>query len=210
MVDSQIHTMGVTSDAILDAFRTVPREQFVPSDRVGVAYTDEDMAIAPGRYLVEPVTHARLLQAALPVASDTALDIACGTGYSAAILGSITSRVVAVDDNPVFLGHAEKQWAGMNLNNIVPHMGALAEGCAAHGPYSLIVVNGSVNAISPNWTDQLAPEGRLVAVVKGLDDKIGRAILLKKSASGVLSQRILFDAAVPFLPGFAPKAEFVF
>ena len=69
MVDSQIHTMGVTSDAILDAFRNVPREQFVPTDRMGVAYTDEDMAIGPGRYLVEPVTHARLLQAALPLVS---------------------------------------------------------------------------------------------------------------------------------------------
>ena len=210
MVDSQIHTMGVTSDAILDAFRSVPREQFVPTDRMGVAYTDEDMAIGPGRYLVEPVTHARLLQAALPLVSDTVLDIGCGTGYSAAILGKIASRVVAVDDNAVFIGHAEKQWSAMNLNNIVPHMGPLAEGCAAHGPYSLIVVNGSIGAISPAWTEQLAPEGRLVAVIKGRNDRIGRAVLIKKSASGILSERVIFDAAVPFLPGFEPKAEFVF
>lgn len=49
MVDSQIHTMGVVNEAILEAFRTVPREQFVPTDRMGVAYNDEDLAVGPGR-----------------------------------------------------------------------------------------------------------------------------------------------------------------
>lgn len=210
MVDSQIHTMGVVDEAILEAFRTVPREQFVPTERMGVAYNDEDLAVGPGRYLLEPLTQARMMQAAEPVPSDIVLDVGGATGYSAALLAKIAMRVVAVDDNAGFLAHAEKEWIQQGLTSIIPHLGALAEGCATHGPYSLIFVNGSVAEIPESLTRLLAAEGRLVAVVKGRNDKIGKAVLVKKSASGALSERVLFDAAVPYLPGFEPKAEFVF
>ncbi len=210
MVDSQIHTMGVVNEAVLEAYRTVPREQFVPTDRMGIAYNDEDMAIAPGRYILEPVTHARLMQAVSPVAGDTVLDIGGTTGYSAAILSAIASRVVAVEDNAVFLAHAEKQWAALGRNGVIPHLGPLSEGCATHGPYSLIFVNGSVASLPTEWVSLLAPEGRLVAVVKGRNDKIGKAVLVQKSPTGAISERVLFDAAVPYLPGFEPRAEFVF
>ena len=33
MVDSQIHTMGVVSEPVLNAFRTVQREKYVPEDK---------------------------------------------------------------------------------------------------------------------------------------------------------------------------------
>jgi len=210
MVDSQIHTMGVVNDDILEAFRIVPREQFVPTDRMGVAYTDEDLAIGPGRYMLEPVTHARLLQAAVPVAGDTALDIGGATGYSAAILAKLVSRVVAVDEEAVFLAHAEKQWAAMGLDNVVVHQGAFTAGAAGFGPYSLIVVNGSVAQIPQTLLAQLAPHGRLICVVKPRNGKIGKAVLAQKSETGAISERILFDAAVPYLPGLEPANEFVF
>jgi len=38
MVDSQIHPMGVSSDAILKAFSDIPREVFVPSSLKDVCY----------------------------------------------------------------------------------------------------------------------------------------------------------------------------
>ncbi len=49
MVDSQIYTMGVVSAGVLDAFRTIRREEFVPPDKRAVAYTDEDLSLGHGR-----------------------------------------------------------------------------------------------------------------------------------------------------------------
>lgn len=210
MVDSQIHTMGVVSEPILDAFRTVPRENFVPDDRRAIAYCDEDLPLAANRCLMEPVTHARLLQAALPNLSDNALDIGCATGYSAAVLSVLCNRVVAVEPDAALLARAESAWASTFCGNIQPHQGAFASGYAPGAPYSLIVVNGSVDHIPSPLMEQLALEGRLVCVVRDANDRIGRALLVTKSASGAISHRILFDAAVPYLPGHQPRVEFVF
>lgn len=210
MVDSQIHTMGVTGEDILNAYRTVHREEFVPEGRRGVAYNDEDMPVAHGRCLMEPVTHARLLQAALPVAWDVVLDVGGATGYSAAILSGLVSRIVAVEPDAALLAVAEATWKKLHCANIVPHQGPFAAGCAAHAPYGLIVVNGSVAEIPAGLVEQLAPGGRLVCIVRKADDRIGRALIVTKSASGAISDRILFDAAVPYLPGHEPRNGFVF
>lgn len=210
MVDSQIHTMGVVSEPVLNAFRTVPREEFVPEGRKGIAYCDEDMPVSANRCLMEPVTHARLVQAATPAANDTVLDVGTATGYSAAILAKLTGRVIALEPDAQLLAQAEKTWSRLGFSNILPHQGPFAGGEASYAPYTLIFVNGSVASVPETLLAQLAPNGRLVAVVKGRDDKIGRAMLYLKSAHDTVSERVLFDAAVPYLPGHEPRNEFVF
>lgn len=211
MVDSQIHTMGVVNDAVLEAFRTVQREKFVPESRRAIAYCDEDLQVTNGRFLMEPVTHARLVQAALPHAGDRVLDIGGATGYSAAVFASLAGRVVAVDVDASLLEIAESNWneAGC-ASAVTPHQGMLADGCPSFGPYSLIFLNGSVAEIPAALLEQLAPGGRLVAVVKKTGDKIGKAIMVTKDDSGIMGERVLFDAAVPYLPGMEPATGFVF
>lgn len=210
MVDSQIHTMGVVSDAILEAYKLVPREEFVPEERKGIAYCDEDMPIGEGRFLMEPVTHARLMQAVNPQAGDTVLDVGGATGYSAAILSRLCERVVAVEQDARFLAHAEQSWLKLGRTNIMPHQGSFAAGNAEQAPYNLIFINGSVAAVPEALLAQLAAHGRLVCVVRNTADRIGRAMLFVKTAGGVVSERVLFDAAVPYLPGLEPRNEFVF
>ena len=210
MVDSQIHTMGVTDDALLEAYRTVPRELFVPEDRRGIAYCDEDFPLGGGRALMEPVTHARLLQSAQPKKSDLVLDVGGATGYSAAILSMVASHVVVVETDEALLNGADQIWRELGISNIAPLKTPLGDAHSAGGPFDLIVVNGAIPSIPKILSDQLAPQGRIVAVIRNRDDRIGRGIIARRDGAGQLSERVLFDAAVPYLPGFEPRKEFVF
>src|ERR1700761_2319246 len=97
MVESQIRTNKVTDPALLAALSRLPRQIFVPSALAGVAYVDKSLRIAPNRYLIEPLTTARLMQAAEVMPTDKVLVIGAGTGYSAAILGDLAASVAAVE-----------------------------------------------------------------------------------------------------------------
>ncbi|MFQ5785842.1 MAG: protein-L-isoaspartate O-methyltransferase [Alphaproteobacteria bacterium] len=208
MVESQIRTNKVTDARVLAALEAVPRELFVPKRLQGVAYVDEDLAIAPGRYLMEPMVLARLLQAAEIESDDVVLDIGCATGYAAAVLARLAATVVAVESDPTLAEDATARLAELDVDNVAVVEGPLEQGYATQGPYDAIVLEGGVDAVPETITGQLAEGGRLVAVVTG-GSRVGKATLMLR-VHGALSRRVLFDAATPLLPGFRIEPGFVF
>src|SRR3546814_7419678 len=97
MIEGQLRPNKVTDEAILSAMGTVPRERFLPNGKRAVAYVDEDIGLGQGRFLMEPIVLARLIQAAGVEPDDLVLDIGCGTGYSAAILALLANTVIALE-----------------------------------------------------------------------------------------------------------------
>jgi protein-L-isoaspartate(D-aspartate) O-methyltransferase len=208
MVESQIRTNKVTDPRVIAAFLEVPREQFVPKAKRGLAYIDEDIALGGGRYMIEPMVLARLLQLAEAKASDLALDIGCGAGYAAAILARLCSTVVAVECDPALAEQAQQTFHDLAVDNVAVIEGPLEAGYAKQAPYDLVLFNGAAPEVPKAIADQVAEGGRVVAVLREADG-VGRGTILRKSG-GVLSGRAMFDAATPLLPGFARAAGFVF
>lgn len=209
MVESQIRTNRVTDPRIIDALGDVPREQFVPKRLRGVAYVDEDIEIAPGRFLMEPMVFARLIQSAEINAGDVCLDIGSATGYSATVLGRLAGTVVALESESEIAREAEENFQRLGADNILLAEGPLENGYPRQGPYDVILLNGAVESVPKALLDQLAEGGRLVAVVCRPGD-YGRATLFV-NIRGQISQRPVFDAAVPPLVGeFSQPAGFSF
>src|SRR5690242_2411363 len=94
MIEAQIRPSNVTDPRILAALDAVARERFVPSASRALAYADVPVPVAPGRFLLDPRSFAKLLQLAGVTADDKVLDVGCGTGYSAAVLARMASSVV--------------------------------------------------------------------------------------------------------------------
>ena len=208
MVECQLRPSKVTDNAVLAAMGSLPRERFLPEMMQSVAYTDEDLCIAPGRYLMEPIVAARLIQAAVPAKSDSALVVGGGAGYEAAVLASMVETVFVVESDPALSAAATKLFSDLALDNIVVVDGALADGLGGQGPYNIILINGSVQYLPESLKAQLAENGRLVCVLDD-GDGIGRATILQRTASGI-SHRTVFDASVPVLDAFRKASGFVF
>jgi protein-L-isoaspartate(D-aspartate) O-methyltransferase len=209
MIENQIRANKVTDDRILEAFDQVPRERFVPRGLEGVAYADEDLHLGDGRYLIEPMILARLLQDALPDENDIALDVGCCTGYSTAILSRLVSTVVAVEDDQALVDAGNQNLAELEFDNAAVVKGPVANGFAKQAPFSLILIAGGVEHVPDSLLSQLSENGRLMTVLYDGNGRIGRAVSMEKTRLGV-SSRIVFDASTPLLPGFAKDAGFVF
>ncbi|MFQ5533765.1 MAG: protein-L-isoaspartate O-methyltransferase [Sphingomonadales bacterium] len=207
MVEGQLRPNKVTDQRIVDAMNAVPRELFVPKALRGVAYVDEDMAVAPGRYIMEPMVLARLLQAADIASDDIVLEIGCATGYATAILARVADTVVAVEEDEALAQGATDNLASLEVANAAVVSGPLNAGYPGEGPYNVIVVGGAVEELNDDIIDQLAEGGRLVAVI--IIGGVGKACLYTR-VGGIVGRRELFDASVPMLPGFAKGADFTF
>lgn len=207
MVLSQLEPNRITDPAVTAAMGAVPRERFVPGGLAGVAYVDEDIEIAPGRYLLEPMMLGRLLQEARVQPRDVVLDVGGGTGYSAAVLARLAAAVVALEDNADLARQAGQTLAALGVEGVTTVVGTLADGRPDQGPYDVILLNGAVPAVPQALLDQLADGGRLMAVVG--NGPTGKAMQYVRRGDRVVS-RVLSDAATPALPGFSAPRGFVF
>lgn len=207
MVDGQLRPNRVVSPALLDAMADVAREDFVPKAAKGIAYMDEDLPVGDGRYLLAPLTLARLIQAAAPGSGDAVLDVAAATGYSSAVLARLAGSVIALEDDKALADQAAATLRDLAIANVQVVVGPLNEGHLKRAPYAVIIINGAVEHIPEALIAQLGEGGRLAAVVG--TGPVGRATLLTKRR-GQASSRVLFDAGVSPLPRFTKEAGFVF
>lgn len=208
MVDSQIRPNKVTDPNIIAAMRNLPRERFLPASLEALAYSDEDVPLGHGRFLMEPMVLARLLQAAEPREGERALVVAAGTGYGAAVLSLCGPRVTALEEDQGLLALA-RDALGSEAPGVNLVAGALAAGWPSGGPYDIVVIEGAVPEIPADIAKQVkADGGRLVAVIAGAG-RTNQAVLAE-SLVGVLSAQPIFDCATPTLPSLRPAPEFVF
>ena len=206
MIDGQLRPNRVTNSALLAAIADLPRERFLPDSLKSVAYADDDVPLGGGRFLMEPMVLARLIQSLQPLPGDKALVVASGRGYGAALLARLVKTVVAVESDAVLAGSASRTMKELNIGNVEQVAGSLAAGAPAGAPYDVILVEGAVREIPPAILAQLADGGRLATVIAGAP---GVAHLVVKEG-GIASGRPIFDAGTPALPGFLPPQRFVF
>ena len=213
MVEGQLRTNKVTDEAVLDGFLTTPRGRFVPSNLRGIAYVDDDIPLGNGRFLVEPLVLARLLQLAEIGKDDKVLEIGCASGYATAVLAKIAASVVAVESDPRLAAAARANLQALGIGNVQLQEAVMTAGWRAGAPYNVILINGAVGEIPASISEQLAEGGRLVTVTEGsagpVEARCGSAVLMTR-AEGKLSNRPAFDATVEMLPGFARRPAFVF
>ncbi|QRI65881.1 protein-L-isoaspartate O-methyltransferase [Shinella sp. PSBB067] len=207
MVDNQIRTTDVTSREVLDAFLTVPREEFVPAAARPLAYIDNDVQIAPGRYLMEPSPLAKLVQLAEIAPGDVVLEVGCGTGYASAVLSKLGSSVVALESDAALAATATETLARLGYDNVAVVTGDLEAGYAPEAPYDVIFVHGAVEVLPGALFSQLRDGGRLV-VVEGYGNASQARLYIKEG--GRVAERNVFNTAVKPLPGFRKVKEFVF
>lgn len=208
MVEGQIRPNKVTDQRLVEALLDIPRELFVPEPARGIAYVDEDVACGGGRYLVEPMVFARMLQILALKAGDRVLDVGCATGYSTAVLARLAGSVVGVESDAALAERAAAALNEVGALNAEVVTGALADGHEPRGPYDVIVFGGTIAEVPAAVAAQLAENGRMVAPV--LNRRGVGEIRLFQRVGGVLSSRAVFEASPPMLPGLEPKPVFEF
>ncbi len=209
MVDCQIRPTKVTDERVLEAFATVPRELFVGKSQRSIAYADEDLPLPGGRWLLEPMVLARLVQALDVGMNDHVLIVGGATGYGTAILAQLAGSVISIETRAQLVEKSQETLVSIGSDNAAVIKSRLSDGCSKEGPYERILVEGAVAHMPEKLLDQLTPKGKLVAVWRQADAPVGVASLWCRAGAG-FARTPLFDAQTPVLDEFKAKQEFVF
>ena len=208
MVENQLRTNRINDPAVLKAMTDVPRELFLPKAFHGVAYADEDLLLADGRFMIEPLVFARMLQAAAIEKDDIVLVVGCDTGYAAAVTSKLAATVISVQRNEEDEARIQPLLDQVEADNVAASLRVRPiDGDPDQAPFDVILVLGALDAVPPALVDQLNDDGRLVAV-EGRG-RIGRGVVISRM-HGAPAKRELFDAHVPDFKDVGTSPAFAF
>jgi protein-L-isoaspartate(D-aspartate) O-methyltransferase len=205
MVDTQVRPSDVTKFPIIEAMLHVPREAFVPPSLREAAYVGENLEIGGGRVMLEARTLAKLIDALDIQRTDVVLDIACGLGYSTAVLARLAEFVVAVEDDAARADAAQANLSETGVDNAAVMTGPLAEGAPKSAPYDAILLQGAVEEVPAGLLEQLREGGRIGCIFAEGALGVARIGLM---TDGRVSWRYGFNAGAPVLAGFGRARAF--
>ena len=162
MVSDQLRRRDIVDPHVLAAFGSVERERFVPGELGLHAYDDAPLPIGSGQTISQPYVVAMTVQALLLRGHERVLEIGTGSGYAAAILGSLVREVETVERIEELAIAAAERLARLGFANVHVHHGDGSLGWPAGAPYEAIAVAAGAPKPPRSLLDQLAIGGRMV------------------------------------------------
>ena len=213
MVNNQIKPFAVTNPVILDAFASVPRENFSQFIIESTIYADNILFLNQkkkfeNRFYLSAAVLAKMIQIADIKENENVLDIGCLTGYSSAILSKICATVDALEQHDELVEIAKDNIKKLGIENVQIHQGSLKDGLKKKDPFDAIFINGSVDFVPQLINDQVKDGGRVVTIKRV--GQIGNMVIYKK-AGAFMNQINHFEITVPYISkDFIRKSEFAF
>jgi len=207
MIHNQLMTNNVIEDYILKAFKVVPREIFLPSEKRAKAYLDEDIEIIPDRYLMEPRIIANIIKLSKIKKNHIVMDFVCSTGYSSAILSKLSKKVYGFDNKIKLINQACSNIKKLNINNVdFLNINPVNE---LKIKFDIIFIFGGVQYIPSNLFDSLKNDGGTLITVLYDNNDIGKIHIVKK-LNGKISKTNYITAQTPVLKDFQKtRKEFI-
>jgi protein-L-isoaspartate(D-aspartate) O-methyltransferase len=183
MVEQQIRTWEVLDPEVLELLFTVKREDFVPPQYRALAFADLELPLGAGQAMWAPKMEARVLQELAIKPGERVLEIGTGSGYFTALLAARGALVTSVEIDAKRAAEARAK-------------------LARNG------VTGSTPVLADAFAAQLAPGGRLFAVVG--EAPVMKARLVRWTAPGTPVSTDLFETVIPPLINAPQPARFTF
>src|SRR6185312_378931 len=208
MVEQQIRTWEVLDPDVLDLLFRVRREDFVPPEYRNLAFADVEIPLGRGAAMWTPKIEARVLQDLAIRPGERVLEIGTGSGYFAALLAGRGARVTSVEIDATLADSARAQLAAHGMRDVVVEVGDGARGFGGGDDYDAIVLTGSTPLLDEAFFAQLAPGGRVFAIVG--DAPAMQACLVRWTAPGARRPPTLFETVVAPLVNAPAPSRFEF
>jgi len=196
MVEEQLIPYGISNEAVLQSMLAVPRHLFVSEQLQAYAYHDCPLPIGEGQTISQPYIVALMAEALKPEPEDIALEIGTGSGYAAAILSRIVSKVYTIERHEALAKQAQSRFQILKYDNIVVRIGDGSKGWTEKAPFDGIMVAAGAPVIPESLGNQLKAGGRLVVPVGKRNYQ--ELVRLEKRSDGSFERENL--GAVRFVP----------
>lgn len=168
-IKDQLISRGIINPKVLQAFRDIPRDEFLPQGKKDQAWFDGPVAIGHDSTISQPYVVALMTQLLDLKGTEKILEVGTGSGYQAAILSKLAQKVYSIDIKPELTADAKDLAKKLGLGNVLFLSGDGSAGYPEGAPYDAIVVTAGSPKIPQPLIAQLKLGGKMVIPVGSQD-----------------------------------------
>ncbi len=192
---------GIRDLRVLDAIARLPRHLFVDEALASRAYEDTALPIGQGQTISQPYVVARMTEALLEVEPlERVLEVGTGSGYQAAILGNLVSRVYSVERIPELARQARERLRTLGLDNVHLRQADGGVGWPEQAPFDGILLTAAPEEVPEELFEQVRVGGRIVAPL-GHEGGRQELVVLDRTTDGFDRRVLDYVAFVPLVRG---------
>jgi len=198
MVDEQLITRVIKSDAVLDAMRKVPRHLFVSENLRASAYNDSPLPIGSGQTISQPYIVAYMTEQLGNIRGLKILEIGTGSGYQAAILAYLGCEVYSIELVEELATKAKTALDALGFGEVKIRHGNGYFGWPEEAPFDAIIVTAAPGAIPERLVEQLKNGGKMIVPI-GEIHSVQWLKLLTNSSGRIIESTLLPVRFVPMV-----------
>jgi len=161
---------GISDELLLEAMAKVEREKFVSSVMKPNAYMDIALPIGYGQTISQPFTIAIMTEALQVKKGDKVLEIGTGSGYQAALLYQMRTKVYSIERHIDVYNEVLKRFEKLGIR-VHCKCGDGTLGWDAYAPFDKIIVTAGSPGIPETLKKQLAINGKMVIPVGNMSSQ---------------------------------------
>jgi len=160
----RLREQGIKNEKLLDVMRKVPRHLFMDAALATRSYEDTALPIGHGQTISQPYIVARMTELLLASEQplERVLEIGTGSGYQAAILGQLITKVYTVERIPTLYKQARELLDELGYRNIRTSLSDGSWGITYEAPFDSIIVTAAPEEVPQALLEQLAMGARLI------------------------------------------------
>jgi protein-L-isoaspartate(D-aspartate) O-methyltransferase len=208
MVKQQLRTGNVLDDKVLSLYDSIPRHEFVPPVYQTLAYSDMQIPLIQGQFMMTPLEEATILQALDLDGHETVLEIGTGTGFFTALLSRLAKQVISIDYFQEFTDYAQAKLDRHGCTNVELITADACRGWLDKAPYDAVVFTGAIEELKETQRLQVVPGGKLFVITGKAPVMQGQ--LHRLDHDDTWHGSLLFETNLPPLIDKSKSEKFIF
>jgi len=192
MVENQLRPNKIKELNILNLFRNIEKEKFIPNELKNLSYSDMDINIREKRGYLKNLHIAQLIKYADLNKNHKVLHIGALTGYVSTILANLCNQVYALESDLDLRNIFEINIQDQKINNIKIIDSDFKDGYELMAPYDRIFIDTPISKIDKIIMDQINPNLGKIIMIKKININLSQAIIITNNNNNI-SQEYLFD-----------------
>ena len=175
MVENKLRPNKINNPTILELFKNIKKEDFLPEEIKKYSYNDLDAQLCLNRGYLKNLHVAQLIHNSDIGKHDKILHIGGMTGYVSVLLSNLCKELIIIENETNLISEIKDNIKKLNVKNAKIVNVPFQNGFSKESPYDIIFIDNPIRELLSTIKKQVSPKSGRIIMIKKINSYLCKA-----------------------------------